>query len=474
MLSLFFLRRARRPAAATWTRAVAGAAVASLPQAGGQEPAAPWARAPSLLNPQSSSLARPFPSTRPRSAMERLLLARPLSSSSTARPRPAMDRLLVANRGEIACRVLQTAKRLGIPTVAVYSDADAGGPHVKLADAAFRLGTAPAALSYLNVPALLAAAAASGATAVHPGYGFLSENADFAAAVEGARLAWVGPPSSAIAALGDKVAAKELMAAAGVPVVPGYHGADQSDAALTAAAEEVGYPVLVKAVAGGGGKGMKAAARPADLPAALASARREAAASFGNDRLLVERLVLDPRHIEVQVLADAHGGVVYLNERDCSVQRRHQKVLEEAPAPGLAPEMRKSLGEAAVAAARAVGYVGAGTVEFLVDGATGDAFFLEVNARLQVEHPVTEGVTTVRRGGVGPPAPLDLVEEQLRAAAGERLGFTQADVGLEGHAIEARLYAERPEAGFLPSAGTVSAWRRPPGAASFEWGGEGG
>jgi 3-methylcrotonyl-CoA carboxylase alpha subunit len=323
------------------------------------------------------------------------------------------------------------------------------------------------------VEAILEAAAASGATAVHPGYGFLSENAGFAAAVEAARLAWVGPPSAAIAALGDKAAAKATMVAAGVPVVPGWHGADASDAALTAAAAEIGYPVLVKAVAGGGGKGMKVAATPADLPAAVASARREAAAAFSDDRLLVERLVLDPRHIEVQVLADAHGGAVHLNERDCSVQRRHQKVLEEAPAPGLDGATRAALGASAVAAARAVGYCGAGTVEFLVDGNTGEAFFLEVNARLQVEHPVTEGVTLVKRGGAGSrPRPLDLVEEQLRAAAGERLGFTQADVSLGGAAIEARLYAERPEAGFLPAAGSVAAWRAPRGATAFGWGWE--
>ncbi len=319
-------------------------------------------------------------------------------------------------------------------------------------------------------------AAASGATAVHPGYGFLSESAAFAAAVEGARLAWVGPPSAAIAALGDKASAKELMAAAGVLVVPGYHGADQSDAALVAAAAAVGFPVLVKAVAGGGGKGMKAAHTAADLPAAIASARREAAAAFGNDRLLVERLVVDPRHIEVQILADAHGHAVHLHERDCSVQRRHQKVLEEAPAPGLPAETRAALGAAAVRAAQAAGYVGAGTVEFLVDGVSGDAFFLEVNARLQVEHPVTEGVTTVTRGR-SPPQPLDLVEAQLRAAAGEPLGFDQAGVRLVAPgwcAVEARLYAERPEAGFLPAAGTVSAWRPPPGAFAFQWGGEGG
>lgn len=353
-----------------------------------------------------------------------------------------------------------TARRLGIPTVAVFSEADRLARHVALADEAYCIGPAPARESYLDAHAVLAAASHAGADAIHPGYGFLSENAAFAAACASQGVKFVGPPAAAIRSMGDKAEAKAVMAAAGVPVVPGYHGEDQSEERLAREASAVGFPVLVKAVSGGGGKGMKLALSPEDLGQALASARREAVASFGDDRLLLERFITRPRHVEVQVMCDSRGGAVYLFDRDCSVQRRHQKIIEEAPAPGLAPEVHAHLGEAAVRAARAVGYVNAGTVEFIFDCDSGGFFFMEMNTRLQVEHPVTEAVTGV-----------DLVEMQLRVAAGEELGVTQQQLlerGPTGHAFEARLYAESPARGFLPGGGRVRRWRVPPGSGAFD------
>jgi propionyl-CoA carboxylase alpha chain/3-methylcrotonyl-CoA carboxylase alpha subunit len=356
--------------------------------------------------------------------------------------------LLVANRGEIARRIFRTARQMGLATVAVYSDADAQAPHVREADQAVRLGPAAARESYLNVAAVLEAARASGADAIHPGYGFLSENADFAEAVMAAGLTWVGPQPSAIRAMGLKDAAKALMIQAGVPVTPGYHGEDQDPAHLAAQAEQIGYPVLIKAVAGGGGKGMRKVERAADFAEALGAARREAAAAFGDDRVLLETYVARPRHIEVQVFGDAHGHVVHLFERDCSLQRRHQKVIEEAPAPGMSAEVREAVCAAAVRAAQAVDYVGAGTVEFIADASEGlradRVWFMEMNTRLQVEHPVTEAVTG-----------QDLVEWQLRVAAGEPLPLAQDQITLNGWAMEARLYAENPAAGFLPSIGEL-------------------
>ncbi|WP_142008579.1 MULTISPECIES: acetyl/propionyl/methylcrotonyl-CoA carboxylase subunit alpha [Pseudomonadaceae] len=357
--------------------------------------------------------------------------------------------LLIANRGEIACRVMRTAKALGIRTVAVHSEIDRNARHVREADMAINLGGAKPAESYLRVDALIAAAQASGAQAIHPGYGFLSENAGFARAIEAAGLVFLGPPASAIDAMGSKSAAKALMEEAGVPLVPGYHGEDQALETFRAAAERIGYPVLLKAAAGGGGKGMKVVEREADLAEALSSAQREAQAAFGDARMLVEKYVLKPRHVEIQVFADRHGNCLYLNERDCSIQRRHQKVVEEAPAPGLSAEQRRAMGEAAVRAAQAIGYVGAGTVEFLLD-ARGDFFFMEMNTRLQVEHPVTEAITG-----------LDLVAWQIRVARGEALPITQAQVPLMGHAIEVRLYAEDPEGGFLPASGHLDLYREP-------------
>jgi 3-methylcrotonyl-CoA carboxylase alpha subunit len=354
-----------------------------------------------------------------------------------------IQKLLIANRGEIACRILRTARRLGMATVAVYSDADATALHVRQADEAVRLGPAPARESYLDSARVIAAAIATGADAIHPGYGFLSENADFAEACVAAGLRFVGPPASAIRAMGGKSAAKALMEAAGVPVVPGYHGPDQTFATLHAAADAIGYPVLLKASAGGGGKGMRVVAQREAFAAALASCQREAAASFGDEQVLVEKYLERPRHIEIQVFADQQGNCIHLHERDCSVQRRHQKVLEEAPAPGMTPERREAMGAAATRAAAAVGYVGAGTVEFIVSPA-GDFYFMEMNTRLQVEHPVTEMITG-----------LDLVEWQLRVAVGESLPMTQSQVPLRGHAIEARLYAEAPFKGFLPSTGKL-------------------
>ena len=353
------------------------------------------------------------------------------------------ERILIANRGEIACRVARTARRMGIQTVAVYSDADAGALHVAACDEAHRLGPAPPRESYLRGDRIIEIALASRAEAIHPGYGFLSENEAFATAVASAGLVFVGPPPAANRAMGSKSESKAIMAGAGVRLVPGYHGADQEDALLARQAEGIGYPVLIKASAGGGGKGMRVVERGGDFAAALASARREAQAGFGDDKMLLEKYLDGPRHIEMQVFADTHGQCVHLFERDCSVQRRHQKVLEEAPAPGMTRERRDEMGAAAVAAAEAIGYVGAGTVEFIVDK-SGLFHFMEMNTRLQVEHPVTEMITG-----------LDLVEWQLRVAAGERLPLPQASLDFFGHAIEARIYAEDPERGFLPSTGRI-------------------
>jgi 3-methylcrotonyl-CoA carboxylase alpha subunit len=361
-----------------------------------------------------------------------------------------IQKLLIANRGEIACRIIRTARRLGIATVAVYSDADATALHVRLADEAVRLGPALARESYLDGALVIAAALATGADAIHPGYGFLSENADFSEACIAAGLIFVGPPAAAIRAMGGKSAAKALMEAAGVPVVAGYHAADQTLSTLLAAADAIGYPVLLKASAGGGGKGMRVVAKREEFAAALASCQREAAASFGDDQVLVEKYLERPRHIEIQVFADQQGHCIHLHERDCSVQRRHQKVLEEAPAPGMTPERRQAMGAAATRAALAVGYVGAGTVEFIVSP-NGNFYFMEMNTRLQVEHPVTEMITG-----------LDLVEWQLRVAVGEPLPLKQEQVPLQGHAIEARLYAEAPFKGFLPSTGKLVHLRFPP------------
>ena len=359
--------------------------------------------------------------------------------------------LLVANRGEIAVRIMRTARAMGLRTIAVYSDADRDAPHVRTAHAAVRIGPSPAAESYLSIEALLEAARTSGATAIHPGYGFLSENAAFARAVTAAGLTFVGPPEAAIDAMGDKARAKRRMIEAGVPCVPGYEGPDQTHKRLLAAARDIGFPLMVKASAGGGGRGMRLVERQEDLAAALSLARSEAENAFGNGDLILERAILRPRHVEVQVFADEHGSTIHLGERDCSVQRRHQKVIEEAPCPVMTPALRARMGAAAVEAARAVGYVGAGTVEFLLD-AEGRFYFLEMNTRLQVEHPVTEMVTG-----------LDLVELQLRVARGEPLAMKQEDVELHGHAIEIRLYAEDPEAGFLPSTGKISLFSPPSG-----------
>jgi 3-methylcrotonyl-CoA carboxylase alpha subunit len=359
------------------------------------------------------------------------------------------DTVLIANRGEIAVRIAQTARRLGLRIVAIYSDADRDAMHVAAADEAFRIGPAPARDSYLRADAILEAARKGGAQAIHPGYGFLSESPDFVEAVEAAGLTFVGPPASAIRAMGLKDAAKALMDRAGVPTVPGYHGGDQAPATLAEQAGRIGYPVLIKASAGGGGKGMRRVDREEDFADALAGAKREAQSSFGDDRVLVERLLVRPRHIEIQVFADAHGDAVHLFERDCSLQRRHQKVIEEAPAPGMLPAMREAMGQAAVKAARAVGYRGAGTVEFIADvsdGLRADRFyFMEMNTRLQVEHPVTELITG-----------LDLVEWQFRIAAGEPLPKRQDELEISGHAVEARLYAEDPAQDFLPQTGRLT------------------
>jgi acetyl-CoA/propionyl-CoA carboxylase biotin carboxyl carrier protein len=364
------------------------------------------------------------------------------------------DTVLVANRGEIAARVIRTLRRLGIRSVAVYSDPDATARHVLEADTAVRLGPAAARESYLDIDKVIDAAVRTGAQAIHPGYGFLSENADFAAACERAEVVFLGPPSRAIRVMGDKITAKNAVAAFDVPVVPGVAKPGLTDDELVAAAEEIGYPVLIKPSAGGGGKGMRLVEDQARLRDALVGARREAASSFGDDTLFLERFVLRPRHIEVQVLADTHGNVVHLGERECSLQRRHQKVIEEAPSPLLDPETRARIGAAACNTARSVDYVGAGTVEFIVSADRPDEFFfMEMNTRLQVEHPVTEAVTG-----------LDLVEWQLRVAAGEKLAFAQDDIELRGHAIEARVYAEDPARGFLPTGGRVLQVFEPSGA----------
>ncbi len=359
-----------------------------------------------------------------------------------------LTRLLIANRGEIACRIIRTAPAMGIETVAVYSEADKNSLHIQMADQAVRIGGATAADSYLRGDVIIKAALSAGADAIHPGYGFLSENAAFADAVEAAGLIFVGPRGDSIRAMGMKDTAKRLMEKAGVPVVPGYHGEAQELVVLAGKANVIGYPVLIKAAAGGGGKGMRLVENPSDFREALASARREAKSAFGDDRVLVEKYITNPRHIEVQVFGDAHGNVVHLFERDCSAQRRHQKVIEEAPAPGMSAEVRKAMTDAAVKAAKAINYRGAGTIEFVVDG-TGplraDGFwFMEMNTRLQVEHPVTEEVTGV-----------DLVAWQLHVARGEKLPLTQDEIKLNGHAFEARLYAEDAARGFLPATGTL-------------------
>ena len=363
-------------------------------------------------------------------------------------------KILIANRGEIACRVIRTARKLGIATVAIYSDADKDALHVEMADEALHVGPAPSAQSYLNIDTIIKAALATGAEAIHPGYGFLSENAGFVDAVEAAGLIFIGPSAKAIRAMGLKDAAKELMEKAGVPVVPGYHGDNQDSAFLKNQADAIGYPVLIKARAGGGGKGMRRVDDPGDFSAALDSARREAAASFGDDAVLIEKYMTKPRHIEVQVFGDNFGSAVHLFERDCSLQRRHQKVIEEAPAPGMTPEMRAAMGDAAVKAAIAIGYSGAGTVEFIADVSEGlradRFFFMEMNTRLQVEHPVTEAITG-----------LDLVEWQLRVASGEGLPKRQEELSIEGWAFEARLYAEDPARDFLPATGKLALFAPP-------------
>src|SRR6187200_512783 len=369
-------------------------------------------------------------------------------------PGRLINSLLIANRGEIACRIIRTARKLGVRTVAVYSDADAEALHVRMADEAVHIGPSPARESYLVGEKIIAAAKATGAEAIHPGYGFLSENADFAQAVIDAGLIWVGPKPDSIRAMGLKDAAKKLMMDAGVPVTPGYLGEDQDPKGLKKEAGAIGYPVLIKAVAGGGGKGMRRVDSAKDFDDALESAKREAASSFGDDRVLLEKYILSPRHIEVQVFGDTHGNVVHLFERDCSLQRRHQKVIEEAPAPGMDETTRQAICAAAVRAAKAVDYVGAGTIEFIADASEGlradRIWFMEMNTRLQVEHPVTEEITGV-----------DLVEWQLRVASGEPLPLRQDELSINGHAIEARLYAEDPATGFLPSTGKLTNLRLP-------------
>jgi geranyl-CoA carboxylase alpha subunit len=358
-------------------------------------------------------------------------------------------KVLVANRGEISCRIMRTCRAMGIATVAVYSDADANARHVREADEAVRIGASAASASYLNIPALLAAAKRTGADAVHPGYGFLAERAEFAAACRDARIAFIGPAPEVIARMGDKSEARRLMSAAGVPVVPGYDDADQTDARLLAAAREIGFPLMVKAAAGGGGKGMRVVERERDLPEALAAARREAQSAFGDARLLLERLIRDARHIEFQIFGDAQGRIIHLGERECSIQRRHQKVIEETPSVALTPELRARIGEAAVTVGRQLGYTNAGTVEFIL-APDGQFYFLEVNTRLQVEHPVTELVTG-----------LDLVRWQIQVAEGRPLPVSQEQVTFTGHGIEARVYAEDPAQGYLPATGTLALWREP-------------
>ncbi len=367
------------------------------------------------------------------------------------RPTRLIRKLLVANRGEIACRVMRTCRALGIATVAVFSDADASARHVREADEAIRIGESAATASYLAIRALVAAAQRAGADAVHPGYGFLAENADFADACEAADLTFIGPSPEVIRRMGSKREAKRLAVSLGVPIVPGYEGDDTSDARLVAAAREIGYPVMVKASAGGGGKGMRVVTRAADLPGALAAARREALSAFGDETLLLEKALVEPRHIEIQIFGDVHGSVIALGERECSIQRRHQKVIEETPSTTLTVETRARMSEAAVAIGRSLGYTGAGTVEFIMDR-EGAFYFLEVNTRLQVEHPVTELVTG-----------LDLVRWQILVAEGHPLPLTQEQITFTGHAVEARIYAEDPASGFLPQAGEVVLWRPPEG-----------
>ena len=354
--------------------------------------------------------------------------------------------LLIANRGEIACRIIRTARRIGLRSIAVFSDADEAAQHVQMADEAIHIGAAPARESYLNISAIIAAAKRAGAEAIHPGYGFLSENPAFAEACAAAGIIFVGPSAAAMRAMGSKGSAKALMEKAGVPLLPGYHGAEQDSAFLEGEAKRIGFPLVIKAVAGGGGRGMRVVRAAADFADALQSARQEGASAFGDDRVLIERYLERPRHIEVQVFGDSHGNAVHLFERDCSAQRRHQKVIEEAPAPGISAEMRESMGAAAVAAAKAVQYHGAGTVEFIAQD--GGFYFLEMNTRLQVEHPVTEAITG-----------FDLVEWQLRVAAGEKLPVQQSDIHAQGHAMELRLYAEDPARDFAPSIGTLQVFR---------------
>ncbi|RLM99697.1 methylcrotonoyl-CoA carboxylase subunit alpha, mitochondrial [Panicum miliaceum] len=391
-----------------------------------------------------------------------LLLAARLLSSSSSAPSPAaaaaaagagIEKVLVANRGEIACRVMRTARRLGVATVAVYSDADRGALHVRAADEAVRIGPPPARESYLNAKAIIDAAHRTGAQAIHPGYGFLSESADFAQLCEAEGLKFIGPPASAIRDMGDKSASKRIMGAAGVPLVPGYHGAEQDIELLKLEADKIGYPVLIKPTHGGGGKGMRIVQRPDEFVDSVLSAQREAAASFGVNTLLIEKYITQPRHVEVQVFGDQHGNVIYLYERDCSLQRRHQKIIEEAPAPNVTAEFRSHIGGAAVSAAKAVGYYNAGTVEFIVDTLSGKFYFMEMNTRLQVEHPVTEMIVS-----------QDLVEWQIRVANGERLPLSQEQVPLNGHAFEARIYAENVPRGFLPATGTLHHYRPVPSA----------
>jgi acetyl-CoA carboxylase biotin carboxylase subunit len=380
--------------------------------------------------------------------------ATPVEASGRSPSVTGITRVLIANRGEIAVRLIRGCREAGLQTVSVYSDADRHALHVRLADRAVRIGPASASESYLNIRALIDAAVQTGADAVHPGYGFLAEQAAFARACEEAGRVFIGPPADVIARMGSKIEARELMTRAGVPVVPGATPTDQTDAGITAAARAVGYPVLVKASAGGGGKGMRVLRSDADAADSIPAARREAAAGFGDGTLYVERLIERPRHVEVQVFGDAHGQVVHLFERECSLQRRHQKILEESPSPALTPALRTRMGDAAVAAARAAGYRNAGTIEFLLEGEGDDAsyYFLEMNTRLQVEHPVTEAVTGV-----------DLVRAQLLVAAGHPLPWTQASLALRGHAVECRVYAEDPSAGFLPQAGDLLVYREPRG-----------
>jgi len=354
--------------------------------------------------------------------------------------------LLIANRGEIACRIIRTARRIGLRSIAVFSDADEAAQHVQMADEAIHIGAAPARESYLNISAIIAAAKRAGAEAIHPGYGFLSENPAFAEACAAAGIIFVGPSAAAMRAMGSKGSAKALMEKAGVPLLPGYHGAEQDSAFLEGESNRIGFPLVIKAVAGGGGRGMRVVRAAADFAAALQSARQEGASAFGDDRVLIERYLERPRHIEVQVFGDSHGNAVHLFERDCSAQRRHQKVIEEAPAPGISAEMRDAMGAAAVAAAKAVKYQGAGTVEFIAQD--GGFYFLEMNTRLQVEHPVTEAITG-----------FDLVEWQLRVAAGEKLPVQQSDIRAQGHAMELRLYAEDPARDFAPSIGALQVFR---------------